>query len=76
MSFCRVTSSDALQVPFVTVHFIFALVPATTPVTVVVGEAGVVIVAVPLTSDHTPVPAVGVLWVMVNVEVLHKVWFG
>ena len=76
MSFCRVTSSDALQVPFVTVHFTFALVPATTPVIVVVGDDALVIVAVPLTKLHTPVPADGALCVIVKVEVLHKVWFG
>ncbi len=31
-------------------------VPTPSPVTVVVGELGVVIVAVPLTRDHDPVP--------------------
>ena len=43
----------------VTVHFTVALVPATTPVMVVVGEFGVVIGAIPLTNDQSPVPADG-----------------
>ena len=60
----------------VTVHFIVAVVPAVTPVIVVVGEPGVVIVAVPLTSVHTPVPTDGALCVIVKVDVLHKVWLG
>ena len=60
----------------VTVHFTVAPDPAATPVIVVVGEEGSVIVAVPLTRVHTPVPTDGVLCVMKKVEVLHKVWFG
>ncbi len=76
MSFCTVTSSNAEQVPLVTVHFNVTLVPATTPVMVVVGEFRSVMVAVPLTTVHTPVPTDGALCVMVKVDVLHKVWFG
>ena len=78
MSFCTVTSSNALQVLLVTVHFTVALVPATTPVMVVTGDVGVVITAVPdaPTKLHNPVPADGALCVIVNIEVLHKVWFG
>jgi len=60
----------------VTVHFTVALVPEATPVMVVVGELGVVMVAVPLTNVHTPVPTDGALCVMVKVDVAHKVWFG
>ena len=60
----------------VTVHLTTAVVPATTPVTVVVGEAGVVIVAVPLTRVHRPVPTVGALWVMLKVDALHWVRLG
>ena len=71
-----ITSSKAEQVPFVTVHFSLALVPATKPVIVVVGEFGFVIVADPLSNVHKPVPAFGALCVIVNVDVLHKVWFG
>lgn len=38
------------------------------PVTVLVAKEGSVIVAVPLTTDHTPVPEVGVLpWRVVDV---------
>ena len=55
----------------VTVHLTTAVVPATSPVTVVAGEAGVVIVAVPLIRVHKPVPTAGALWVMVKVDVLH-----
>ena len=53
-----------------------ALVPAATPVMVVVGELGDVMVAVPLIKVHTPVPTDGELCVMVKVDVLHNVWFG
>ena len=47
------------QLPLVTVHFNTAGVPATTPVTVVVFDVGVVIVAVPLTRVHKPLPVAG-----------------
>ena len=57
----------------VTVHLTVAVVPATSPVTMVVGEPGVVIVAVPLISVHKPVPTDGTLWVIVKFVVLHKV---
>ena len=60
----------------VTVHFTVALVPATTPVMVVVGELDVVMVADPLTNVHTPVPTDGALCVIVKVDVLHNVWLG
>ena len=45
---------------------------ATRLVTVVVGLVGFVIVADPLTIVQTPVPADGVLWVIVKSVVLHK----
>ena len=51
------TSSELLQVPFVIVHLKVADV--VTPVTVVVGLVGMVIVAVPLTTFHIPEPTVG-----------------
>ena len=57
----------------VTVHLTVALVPAVTAVIVDVGEPGVVIVAVPLVSVHTPEPTDGVLCVIVKVDVLHNV---
>ena len=48
------------------------LVLVGTEVTVEVADDGVVIVDVPLTNDHAPVPDVGLLPAIVNVEVLHK----
>ena len=60
----------------VTVHLTVAVVPATTPVTVVVGEAGVVMVADPACNVQTPVPGDGALCVMVKDPLLHCVWFG
>ena len=64
------------QTPLLIVHLKVTLLPAPTAVIVVEGEAGVVIVAEPLTRDHDPVPTAGVLAAMVKVEVLHKVWSG
>ena len=55
------TSSVDVQVPLVTVQRKVAGVPAVTPVTPEVAELGVVMVAVPLTTLHVPVPVVGVL---------------
>jgi hypothetical protein len=60
----------------VTVHFTVALVPAATPVMVVVGELGDVMVADPLSKVHNPVPTDGALCVIVKEEVLHNVWLG
>ena len=68
------TSSVAsAQIPLDTVHLKVALLPAASPVTVVVGEDGVVMVAVPLISDQAPVPTTGAAAAMVNVELLHWV---
>ena len=69
------TKSKELQAPFVTVHFNVADVPTGTPVIVVVGEDGVVMVAVPLSNVHTPVPAAGVLCVIVKSPLSHCAWF-
>ena len=44
-----------------TIHVNVTFVPAVNPVTVVVGDSGVVIVAVPLVNVHVPTPTVGVL---------------
>ena len=74
--FVTETVEEEVQVPFVMVHLSTAVVPAGTPVTVVVGEAGVVMVAVPLTRDHAPVPGAGLLAAIVNELVLQSVWFG
>jgi hypothetical protein len=69
-----VTSSvEAAQTPLEIVHRNVTLVPAATPVTVVDGEVGEVIDALPLTIDQAPVPTVGLLAAMVNEAVLHKV---
>ena len=66
-----VTSSKALQVPFVTVHLTVALVPAAIPISVVDGEPGSVIVAIPLINVHTPNPTDGTLCVIVKLPLLH-----
>ena len=63
-----------LQTPFVTVHFKVAELPAATPVTVVAGEFGVVMEAVPLTTVHTPVPGLGLFAAIVKSPLLH--WAG
>jgi hypothetical protein len=49
--------------------------PKPNPVIVDVGEEGVVMVPVPLTSVHVPDPTVAVFPANVA-EVLHKVWLG
>ena len=56
-----ITSSVDVQAPFVIVHLSVALVPTGTPVTAEVLDVGVVIVAVPVTTLHKPVPTVGLL---------------
>ena len=73
-SLVTMTSSvEVAQTPLMIDHLNVTLVPAATLVTVVVDEVGVVIVALPLMIDHTPLPIVGTLAAMVKVEVLHKV---
>jgi len=72
-----VTSSIALlHTPFETVHLNVELLPEATPVTVVVLDEGLVIVAVPLTTDHRPLPTAGAAAFMVKVEVLQSAWSG
>jgi hypothetical protein len=58
------------EAPFVTVQCITTELPAATPVTVVVGEVGFVIAAVPVTVQR-PVPVVGAVAAIMNVLVLH-----
>jgi hypothetical protein len=58
---------EAVQVPLEMVHCSVAVLPDNTK-TVLVGLVGVVIVAVPETMVHVPVPTVGVLAAMVNRE--------
>ena len=48
-----------VQVPFVIVHT-KVFTPVVNPVTPLVGELGVVTVAVPAVTVHSPVPTVGV----------------
>ena len=54
------------------VHLNVALAPTVSPVIVVVGLLAVVIVAVPDTTVHVPVPVVGVLAAIVAVVTLHR----
>ena len=61
------------QTPLDTVQRSVTLVPAATPVIVVVGEEGVVMVAVPLTIDQAPVPVAGAVAAMVKEVVLHSI---
>ena len=67
-----ISSLDTVQLPLLMVHLNVALDPTVRPVMVVVGELEVVIVAVPLTTLHAPVPVVGVLPAIVAVVTLHK----
>jgi len=56
------SSVEGVQVPLEIVQRRVAVPPeAANPVTPEVGEVGVVMVAVPDTTDHKPVPAAGVL---------------
>jgi hypothetical protein len=72
-SFLNTTSSEVEQVPLVIVHFNVAELPAVMPVTPEVAELGVVIVAEPLVTVHTPVPEVAVFPARVKELVLHCV---
>ena len=67
-----ITSSKAVaHEPFETVQRKVALVPTGTPVTDVLKEAGLVIVAVPEKTLHTPVPIAGAVAERVKVPELH-----
>ena len=67
------SSVDALQDPLEMVHRSVALEPAGMPVTVDVEDDGAVIVAVPLTTVHCPLPVAGVLPARVKVPELQAV---
>jgi hypothetical protein len=56
------------------VHLTTVVAPAVTPVTVLVGDAGVVTVPGPLWITHAPVPGVAALPARVKLVVLHNVW--
>jgi hypothetical protein len=66
------SSVDAVQGAFDMVHLKVADEPITKPVTPDVGDDGVVIVAVPETTDQAPVPTVGVFPASIVVVTLHK----
>lgn len=68
----KVTSSVVLHDPFTTVQRMTVVPPTVTPVTVDVGEFGVVIEPGPLTMIHVPVPGEAVLPARVNVVVLSQ----
>ena len=65
-------SLDDGHAPLEIVHCKMYVEPDVSPVTVVVGELGLVIFAIPEIIVHTPVPIVGVLAASV-VKVLHNV---
>ena len=71
-TFIMISSVEFVQAPLLIVHLNVALAPTVKPVNVVVGEEAVVIVAVPDTTLHVPVPVVGVLPAIVAVVTLHK----
>ena len=60
-----------VQLPLLIVQRKVALLPAVTPVTVVVGLVVFVIVAVPAITVQVPVPTVGAFAAIVKVLVLH-----
>ena len=62
----NITSSNKTQVPFVMVQRKVAVLPTAMPVTVLVEDVFVVIVAVPLTTLHIPLPIAGLLPAKVN----------
>ena len=66
-----ISSVLVLQLPLLTVHLNVALVPAVTPVMVVVREVASVIVALPDTTLQLPVPVTGAVAFMIKVLVLH-----
>jgi hypothetical protein len=65
------TSLNVEHDPLLIVQRSVALLPAAIPVTVVVGDAVLVIVAVPDCKVHSPVPGPAAFAAIVKVEVLH-----
>ena len=70
------SSVDGVQAPLEIVHRSTVVAPATNPVTVEVGEAGVVTEPAPEITVHSPVPTVGVFAAKVVAVVSHNVWSG
>ena len=74
LSICIVTSSlEAAHTPLLIVHLKVEELPGTNPVKVEVGDEVVVIVAMPDTTLHEPVPTLATLPAKVPVVTLHKV---
>ena len=69
-------STEVGQEPLEIVHVKVVEAPAISPVTPDAGKAGEVIVAVPETTVHNPVPTAGVLPASVVVVILHRFWSG
>ena len=68
-----ITSSvDVPHTPFDIVHLSVTEEPTTSPVTPEEGDEGVVTVAVPDTTDHSPVPTVGLFPASVAMVTLHR----
>lgn len=71
-----IISEEEAQAPLEIVHCNVAELPITRSVTPEVGEEGVVIVAVPDTTDQVPVPTAGVFPANIVVVTSHKFWSG
>ena len=69
--FITISSLELEQAPLPIVQRKVAVLPATSPLTDEVGEL-LLMVAVPDTTDHEPVPITGVLAAKVVVVTLHK----
>mgnify|MGYP001592676019 CR=1 FL=1 len=66
---------ELAQGAFEMVH-LKTLLPTPNPVIVVAGLVGVLIVPLPESNVHTPVPTIGVLAAMIAPAVTQTVWFG
>jgi hypothetical protein len=71
--FVSTTTSELEHEPLLIVHLKVTLLPAATPVIVVVGDAALVMVAAPASMVHKPVPGAAAFAASVKVDVLHSV---
>ena len=71
-TFMITSSLELAQAPLLIVHLKVTLAPTVNPVIADVAELAVVIVAVPDTTLHSPVPVVGALPAKVLLVTLHK----
>ena len=71
-----ISSVASGHTPLLVVQRRVTALPTATPVTVVFGEAALVIEAEPLMIVQLPLPAAGVLAAILNEEVLQIVWSG